>query len=400
MTAASYQETISWLFEQFPSYQNIGAGAYKPDLGNINALLDELNISLYQVPYVHVAGTNGKGSTCSIIASVLTEAGYKVGLFTSPHIVDFRERIRINGEMIDPNDVVAFVEQLTARKLTITPSFFEISFAMAIHHFNKQQCDIAIIETGLGGRLDATNCITPLVSVITNIGLEHQNFLGNTRAKIAFEKAGIIKPHIPVVVGQLDAEIQPVFEAKVTSTASPMIPAISDHHHYFQRNIVLAKCALALLRDQYYDWTEADFTLGLAQLHANTGLRARFQQIGDDPVILIDAAHNVDGIAALFKSVQIEYPNRQLHIVYGTSNDKNVSEIGKLFPPDAIYYFVQFRNQRAMKLEELQLFAQELRLNASFYSDTPTALNVAKNTANQDDLILVFGSFFLLEEIF
>jgi dihydrofolate synthase/folylpolyglutamate synthase len=400
MTFTSYQETIAWLFEQFPSYQNLGAGAYKPDLGNIQVLLTELDITLEQVPYVHVAGTNGKGSTCSIIASVLTEAGYKVGLFTSPHIVDFRERIRVNGEMIHPDDVVAFVAQLKAKQLHISPSFFEISFAMAVHHFNEQQCDIAVIETGLGGRLDATNCIRPLVSVITNIGLEHQNFLGNTRAKIAFEKAGIIKPNVPVVVGQLDAEIQPVIEAKALSTGSPMIPALSDHHHYFQRNTILAKRTLELLREKHFDWQETHFAEGLVHLHKNSGLRARFQQIGENPIILIDAAHNPDGIAALLKSVSIDYPHRQLHIVYGTSNDKDMSQIGQLLPPNAVYYFVQFNNQRAMKLEGLQIFAQELGLNASFYMDTPSALNAAKNTANQADLILVFGSFFLLEEIF
>ena len=400
MSPKSYQETIDWLFQQFPSYQNIGAGAYKPSLDNVLRLVDVLGISLEETPYVHVAGTNGKGSTCSMLASTLTEAGFKVGLFTSPHINDFRERIRVNGEMISQQSIIEFVNHVQAINLDIEPSFFEISFAMAVDHFNQEKCDIAIIETGLGGRLDATNIITPILSVITNISLEHQNFLGNTRALIAGEKGGIIKPAIPVVFGQFDEEISPVFSTILEKNNAPMYLADSIQPSYLERNKVIVQKCLKLLNTMSFQTTQSDFDRGILNLSKNSGLRGRMQIIGSNPLVIADAAHNTDGIKSLFNSVNDTYPNHEIRIVYGSSSDKDLDQIGKLLPKNAHYFLTQFKNQRSLKQQDLKFFSQNFGLNARFFKYPSEALCAAQEYANERTVILVFGSFFLLEEIF
>jgi dihydrofolate synthase / folylpolyglutamate synthase len=400
MPFQDYKVVIDWLFAQFPAYQKIGASAYKPDLANIEQLLNLLRIDLNQVPYVHVAGTNGKGSTCSFIASALKEAGFNVGLFTSPHINDFRERIRINGEDIPEQDVLTFVQRLQETKIQIKPSFFEITLAMALDWFNKNRCDIAIIETGLGGRLDATNCITPILSIITNIGLEHQQFLGDTRDKIAFEKAGIIKKSIPVVIGQYDDEIAPVFESKAKECESEMYVVSSEKICYLEQNKELAWKALELLNGMGFSNKREHFFTGVLNVRKNAGLRARLEVISDNPKILMDAAHNPDGIRALLRHVGQSYPESKLHIVYGSSSDKDLNKIGSLLPKNAAFYLTQFSNQRSLNLEELQKFIEKNNLKGEVFSSPKLAMEAAKNAVNEEELILVFGSFFLLEDFF
>ena len=400
MQRQSYQSAIDWLFQQFPSYQNIGAGAYKPNLDNIHALISELSIPLTKVPYVHVAGTNGKGSTCSILASTLTEAGYKVGLFTSPHINDFRERIRINGVLIQEEAVIDFVTHIQDASSTVTPSFFEISLAMALDHFNRERCDIAIIETGLGGRLDATNIISPILSVITNISLEHQIFLGDTRAQIAAEKAGIIKTTIPVVIGQMDEEIGPVFSQVCENLRSTLYSATSNHPNYLERNKVIVQKCLEVLKNIGFPTKEEHFDLGIQHVKSNAGLRGRLQVINHQPLVIADAAHNEDGIRSMFRAIGTMYPKSDLRIVYGSSADKDLDQIGKLFPSKADYYLTQFKNPRSFSEKQLYEFSSNFGLNARFYSSPKLALQAAQDSANESTVIIVFGSFFLLEEIF
>jgi dihydrofolate synthase/folylpolyglutamate synthase len=400
MPQNNYQEAIDWLFEQFPSYQNIGAGAYKPSLDNVKYLIASLEIQLDNVPYIHVAGTNGKGSTCSMLASALTEAGYKVGLFTSPHINDFRERIRVNGEMISQQSVIKFVSHIQSINPDIEPSFFEISFAMAADHFNKEKCDIAIIETGLGGRLDATNIITPILSVITNISLEHQNFLGNTRALIAVEKGGIIKPTIPVVLGQYDEEIAPVFSSIAERNMAPLHLAESTHTDYLERNKVIVKQSLELLNELNFTTTLQHYKQGIENVYKNAGLRGRMQVLCQAPLTIVDAAHNPDGIKSLFTTFLERYPNRELRVVYGSSADKNLNEIGKFFPKNCKYYLTEFKNARSLTNNQLAEFSTNFNLNAEFFNQPKDALKSAQDSTNERTVILVFGSFFLLEEFF
>lgn len=400
MSTKNYQDTIDWLFQQFPSYQNIGAGAYKPSLDNVKKLIECLAISLTKTPYVHVAGTNGKGSTCSMLASTLTEAGYRVGLFTSPHIVEFRERIRVNGEMIAQSAVVEFVNRLEKLPFDVSPSFFELSLGMAIEHFNKEECDIVILETGLGGRLDATNVVTPILSVITNISLEHQNFLGNTRELIAAEKGGIIKPNVPVVFGQFDEEIRSVFSTMSSTNGSKYYLAESDHTNYLERNKVIVQKCREVLSSLGFKTTDDDFKRGLLNIHKNSGLRGRLQILSRSPIVIADAAHNIDGIRSLFEVIYQEYPNSEIRVVYGSSADKDLTEIGKLFPRNIRYFLTEFKNARSLSSEQLIAFSKKFSLNSSFYSLPSEALKAAQDSANESTVILVFGSFFLLEEFF
>jgi len=400
MLPKDYDETIDWLFQQFPSYQNIGARAYKPSLENVERLIDQLAISLTTTPYVHVAGTNGKGSTCSMIASVLTEAGYKVGLFTSPHIKDFRERIRINGCMISEHSVVEFVQRIKSIELEISPSFFELTFALAIEYFNKEKCDIAIIETGLGGRLDATNIIHPILTVITNISLEHQNFLGDTREAIAGEKGGIIKPMTPVVFGQFDEEIAPVFSTIVKRCNATFYRAESKQVDYLERNKELAKKSLKVLNGLGFSTNPTDFKRGMLNLKHNTGLQGRLQIISNDPLTIIDAAHNSAGIKLLMEVIFDKYPSSEVKVVYGASSDKDLNEIGKLFPINIQYFLTKFKNERSLNMDQLISFSNSFKLNATFFEEPKEALKSAQKSADDSSVVLVFGSFFLLEDIF
>lgn len=406
MQPTSYNEAIDWLFQQFPSYQNIGGRAYKPGLENIFKLLEHFGNPHEELKFVHVAGTNGKGSTSSMLASILTESGQKVGLFTSPHIQDFRERIRVNGSMISEQEVHTFIKDIQAASLDFEPSFFEITFLMALVHFKSQNCSICVIETGLGGRLDATNCITPLLSLITNISLEHTQFLGNTLEDIAFEKGGIIKENVPVIIGERSADTENVFttiakakNASITfaSDAELDIPAHFPLLGNYQKNNY--KLVVKAIEQLQTNFNIADEHLinGLKNLSRNTGFFGRMQKIQSNPTIIFDVSHNEAGI----KSTLASFPSEQnLIIVYGTSSDKDLAAIFKLFSKQHTYYFTEFSNERSAKIEQLRVFAQKFELNAKFFTQPKNALESTKSIATKEDTILVFGSFFLISDFF
>ena len=404
-----YIETINWLFQQFPAYHKIGAKAYKPDLTNCLRLCELFDNPHLKLRFIHIAGTNGKGSTSSMLASILQESGEKVGLFTSPHIEDFRERIRVNGGMISESEVVNFCEQVKSFELDFEPSFFEITWMMTLIHFLNQQCTICVIETGLGGRLDSTNIITPILSIITNIGLEHTNFLGDTLEKIAFEKAGIIKNTIPVVIGETLPQTKTVFE-KISKEKQSTIyfaeeskintpdnfPLLGD----FQlKNFRIIDTSIPILNELGFSISKSSISKGLQSLSKNTGFRGRMQVIERNPLTIMDVSHNYDGIKATLESLQ-KINTGNLKIVYGTSADKDLDSIFSLFPINAEYFFTEFNNERSAQLNQLKEKAQNFKLNSLFFSNPITALQLAQNSTNEKDTILIFGSFFLISDFF
>lgn len=403
----AYSSAIDWLFKQFPSYQNKGASAYKPDLYNVNKLCDLFDNPQNKLKFIHIAGTNGKGSTCSYIASCLTEANFKTGLFTSPHILDFTERIRINGSTVSKEFVIEFVQKVQNSNLDYSPSFFEITWVMALTYFERESCDICVIETGLGGRLDATNIIQPLISVITNIGIDHVQFLGDTFELIAFEKAGIIKEETPVVIGEWNNKTQPVFQQVAQRKSSKLVKvdlSAECSEKGFLKNSTQLKNWLTAKRTllelpQDFQINPDNFQKGIDNLYKNTGLRGRIQVISENPRVIFDAGHNPDGIENLIQEIQQNLKGK-LHIVYGTSNDKDINSIFHLFPTNVHYYFTQFKNERSVKIEVLERASKNYNLKALFYSKATEALTEAQNTANEHDTILVFGSFFLLNDLF
>ncbi|MEO9258230.1 MAG: Mur ligase family protein, partial [Crocinitomicaceae bacterium] len=337
----SYSETVEWLFKQFPSYQKVGAIAYKPNLDNITILLHHLGNPEEKLEFIHLAGTNGKGSTSHLLASIFQEHGFKTGLFTSPHLLDFRERIKVNGKEIDEKDVIDFVAKIKTLPIDFSPSFFEISFAMALFHFYTSKCTICVIETGLGGRLDSTNIITPILSIITNIGLDHQQFLGDTREKIAGEKAGIIKPKVPILVGQKDSETSSAFIDRANEMKSTLhwvdfsLQLPTDLlGRYQQKNVSTAYCAAKILKP-ILNLKEELILKGLKQVQQNNPIRGRMEVISNSPLTIVDAAHNEEGITELMKSIE-ELNFNQLYIIYGASSDKNIADIAKHFPKEAL----------------------------------------------------------------
>jgi dihydrofolate synthase / folylpolyglutamate synthase len=406
MPTNHYSDTINWLFEQFPSYQIIGAPAYKPGLDNVRQLCQVLGNPQDKLKFVHVAGSNGKGSTASMLASFFTENELKTGLFTSPHLVDFRERIRVNGQMISEQDVILFCEKIKA--LEFEPSFFEISFCMALVHFVEQKCDICVIETGLGGRLDATNIIHPLLSIITTISLEHTNFLGNTLPEIAGEKAGIIKENVPVVIGSTMKETKEVFEEKAEKMNSKIyfaedypldipenFPLLGTYQRYNFRTVQLA---IEVLKTKF-DLDLSRMDNALKNLHLNTGFQGRLQIVSHHPRLILDVSHNAEGIQSTLDYFESEMDMSELHVVYGSSADKNLAEIFGLFPKTANYYLTEFANVRSAKKEDLVRYAEEVDLHFSVYANANEALQSAQRTSRKEDTILVFGSFFLLHDI-
>ena len=406
----NYTETVEWLFQQFPSYQNIGANAYKPDLFNVEKLCSLFDNPQTNQTFIHVAGTNGKGSTSSLIASCLTESGKTVGLFTSPHIKSFTERIRINGEEIEENFIVEFVRKVRKAQLDYQPSFFELSFVLCLTYFRHKKTDVNIIETGLGGRLDATNIIQPILSVITNIGLEHTQFLGNTLALIATEKAGIIKSNIPVVIGEFQKETYPIFE-QIAQKKNAKIIVCNQLNTNFDTNLLIgdylkknartAYTALEVLDQNYFFGKNCyqHFQKGIENLKQNTGLIGRMQVVSTKPYTVFDAAHNAEGIVSLLANIN-KLSFKKIHIVYGTSADKDLQAIGKLFPKHAQYYFTTFKNKRSTSIEILKTLAEKNKLTAKFFLNAKAGLQNAQNSANEEDIILVFGSFFLLHDLF
>ena len=397
----NYTQVIDWLYKQFPSYQEIGGSAYKPGLENVSHLLNSLGNPHLKTETIHVAGTNGKGSTCSFIASLLTEKGEKVGLFTSPHIFDFKERIRINGTKISEEEVVSFCHQLKEIELPFQPSFFEITFAMAMHHFERNNCTYAIIETGLGGRLDATNVITPLLSIITNISLDHQNFLGNTIEAIAVEKAGIIKHKVPVFVAEENSFTKEIFvdAANLKNTQvtflTPSQKAYQQLASYQQTNLQTALQAIAIIDIHP---TEHEITSAIKKLYQNTGLFGRFQEINSSPRIIIDASHNEGGIKILLKELQ-QTPHEKLKFIVGSSGDKDLKKLISNLPSTSEINLCVFKNERSTTYDELSKMAAENSTIKKVYKEVNQALNEIISDTLPDETIVICGSFFLISDL-
>src|SRR5690554_4353951 len=388
---SAYEKKVNWLFNQFPAFQKVGESAYKPTLENTKKLIEHLNVPIEKMKFVHVAGTNGKGTTCSIIASALTESRLKVGMFTSPHIKDFRERIRINGEMISQEEVLAYITTFQSSSFEISPSFFEMTWAMALAYFYQEKCDIVVVETGLGGRLDATNVIEPELSVITNIELDHVAILGDTRTKIATEKAGIIKQNVPVIIGESDEEIEGVFVRAAQERNAPLyfLPENNVINTY-EKNKHLAFFALDILLQNRADLPTIKQS-AIDKLYDNTGFYGRNQLWSTDPLIIIDAAHNVMDVQRFLKYIMDTYPHKKVRALYGASNDKDVQSIIKLFPKSWEYYFTEFGGNRSTGINVFKDIAEENNLNSKYFNDAQKAFNEIQESVNEEVVIVVFG---------
>lgn len=404
----NYQETTEWMFNQLPMYQLQGASAYKKDLTNIHLLINHLDNPHIDLKFIHVAGTNGKGSTSHMLSSILQEAGYKVGLYTSPHLKDFRERIKINGLEISEEFVCDFINTNKNFFESNEISFFEMSVGLAFDYFSKEKVDIAVIEVGMGGRLDATNIITPLVSVITNIGLDHTQFLGNTLKAIAYEKAGIIKPGIPVVIGEYTTETKEVFIKKAAECNSEIYFAsdlISETYpsdligDYQLHNKKTALLTIDIINAQKeFSINQINIEKGFLNVVRNTGLKGRWQQLGDSPKIICDTAHNKDGLSIVLHQIEKE-TFEKLHIVLGVVNDKDLNEILPLFPKNAIYYFCKPDVPRGLQALTLKTKAEEFNLIGDSYNSVTEAYLSAKNNATKNDFIYIGGSTFVVAEL-
>ena len=400
----TYKEILDWMFVQLPMYQNDGSIAFKKDLTNILALSKELGFPEQKFKSIHVAGTNGKGSTSHMLASILQEAGYKVGLYTSPHLKNFTERIRINGVEISEEKVTEFIngnkDFLEQQKM----SFFEMTVGLAFDYFALEKVDIAIIEVGLGGRLDSTNSITPEVAVITNIGLDHTQFLGETLPEIAFEKAGIIKKNIPVVIGEEQAAVKGVFIAKAAKEGAPIYFAsdasetyISDLVGDYQiQNSKTAVAAIKILKG--YQVSKENIKNGLLNVVKNTNLKGRWQVLQEQPKVICDTAHNKEGLSIVLKQLK-KQPFKKLHIVLGVVADKKLETILPLFPSSADYYFCKPAISRGLSEAVLEANAKKFNLVGKKYSSVKLALKTALLNANQEDIIYVGGSTYVVAEI-
>ena len=426
----TYQETLEWMFNKLPMYQRIGAAAYKADLNNTIQLLDLLDNPHNSFKSVHVAGTNGKGSVSHTLASVFQEAGYKTGLYTSPHLRDFRERIRINGEMIPEENVVQFIDTYKDKFEAMELSFFEMTVGMAFDYFRNEKVDIAIVEVGMGGRLDSTNLITPELSVITNIDFDHMKFLGDTRAKIAYEKAGIIKPGIPVVIGETLPETEQVFIDKAKECGSPIyfadqifdcdkiyfesfteqkfdvwknselymealeIPLMGN---YQQKNLTTVMCAIDLLRDKF-NLSDDDIRDGIGKVIRNTHLMGRWQILCKDPLTIADTGHNVAGITEVVRQLA-EMHYGKLHFVLGMVNDKDIDSVLQLLPRGAEYYFCKADIPRGLDANILAEKAFDMGLRGQVFESVSHAYRSAVNNARFGDVVFIGGSNFTVAEV-
>ncbi|MEZ4985159.1 MAG: folylpolyglutamate synthase/dihydrofolate synthase family protein [Saprospiraceae bacterium] len=427
----TYQQTLDFLYAQLPMFQRVGAAAFKKDLTNITALMEALGNPHRRFASIHVGGTNGKGSVSHLLSAALQANGWKTGLYTSPHYKDFRERIKVDGAYIDKSFVVAFTNRIQPLLANIQPSFFEITVAMAFEWFAQQQVDIAVIEVGLGGRLDSTNIITPELSVITNISLDHQQFLGDTLPQIAFEKAGIIKPSVPVVIGETQTQTAPVFRDKAADCHAPLLfadslfqvkPVGADLYHtqyevwrkqqlytpalkvalhgpYQALNIQTALAALewwqqhATNRFLPFDAIEK----GWETLRERTRFQGRWQVLAENPLVLVDSAHNEGGLKAILGALK-DMPG-QLHIVIGVVNDKKLDEVLPLFPSSARYYFAKANIPRGLAATELQQTAALYGLKGKTYTSVRRAFAAAKKAAQSADTVFVGGSIFTVAEV-
>ncbi len=425
-----YPQTIDYLFTRLPMFSRIGAAAFKKDLTNTVTLCEFLGDPQTKFKTIHVAGTNGKGSVSHMLAAILEMAGYKTGLYTSPHLKDFRERIRVNGKMIDQEFVVDFTQKIKPLIKQIEPSFFEITVAMAFDYFVQQQVDIAIIEVGLGGRLDSTNIITPELSVITNIGWDHMNMLGDSLEKIAFEKGGIIKEHVPAVIGETLPETLPVFETIAKEKNAPLFIAsqtrqvtdwkwekheliveVSGQHHidhkkyhldlpgiYQTKNLLTVLEACSQLQQRGWNIGDENIHQALRQVKKMTGLHGRWEIIHHSPTVVLDVAHNIDGINQLIQQIELT-EHHELHIIIGMVKDKEIDDILSVLPKEAHYYFTKAQIPRALPEEDLQKKAERYKLNGKAFSNVNTAIYAASLSAGKKDLIIICGSIFLAGEI-
>lgn len=401
----TYKQTLDWMFLQLPMYQNKGKVAFNSKMDGINSLAAHLNNPHKKIKTIHVAGTNGKGSSSHMLASVLQEAGYKVGLYTSPHLKDFRERIRVNGKKVSKKWVVGFIDENQSFFERNKLSFFEMTVGMAFSYFTNENVEIAVIEVGLGGRLDSTNIITPEVSLITNIGFDHTDMLGDTLAKIAYEKAGIIKRNIPVVISEFNEETAPVFKETATALNAKIVFAqekifstykIGLLGSYQQKNI---KGVLATLSELVsFKIEEKHIVKGLEKVVENTHLMGRWQQIGTKPTIICDTAHNKEGLAIVLNQLQ-EQEYEKLHVVIGFVKDKDISAILPLFPSNATYYFCKPKISRGLDEKLLSDRCIIFNLNGKTYKSVNKAFKAAKKQASKNDFIYVGGSNFVVAEV-
>ncbi|MES2332928.1 MAG: folylpolyglutamate synthase/dihydrofolate synthase family protein [Bacteroidota bacterium] len=424
----TYLQTVDYLFTKLPMFSRIGAAAFKKDLTNTIRLCESLGNPQNKFKTIHVAGTNGKGSTSHMLAAILQTAGYKTGLYTSPHLKDFRERIKINGQWIDENFVTDFTRGIQPLINEIEPSFFEITVAMAFDYFAKQEVDIAVIEVGLGGRFDSTNIITPELSIITNIGWDHMNMLGDTLEKIAFEKAGIIKKNIPVVIGEVIGETKPVFEGIATDSQifyaeekryvagweyehHQLTVEVADKHNddhqkyqldlpgiYQTKNLLTVLEAAHQLQLQGWNTDTATIQKALPHVKRLTGLHGRWEVIHHNPVVVLDVGHNVDGMAQIKEQLGFS-TYHHLHVIIGMVKDKEIDAVLALLPKHATYYFTQAQIPRALDAESLMLNAERFELNGKTFDDVNVALQNALSHADKEDMILVCGSVFLVGEV-
>jgi dihydrofolate synthase/folylpolyglutamate synthase len=429
----SYQQTLDYMYTQLPMFQRIGSAAYKANLDNTIAICNLLDNPENKFKSIHVAGTNGKGSTSHMLSSILQSAGFKVGLYTSPHLKDFRERIKINGELIPQQTVVDFVEKYKTDFERIKPSFFEMTVGLAFDYFANEKVDMAVIEVGLGGRLDSTNVITPLVSVITNISFDHTALLGNTLEKIAEEKGGVIKSGVPVVVGESQSESKPVFNRIAKEKNTPIV--FADEHYktknvshknngkllllmdiekdgdiiyeniesellgwYQQKNISTVLCVVDELNKSGFDLSKKIIREGIKNIISQTGLLGRWQILSEQPFVIADTGHNEAGIKEVLSQIK-HTPYKQLHFVLGMVNDKDISAILSLLPKDAIYYFCKANIPRALDALELAQQAKLFGLKGEVYNDVSSALSSAKASAKKEDLIFIGGSTFTVADV-
>lgn len=427
----TYQQTLDFLYSQLPAYHRIGKAAYRNDLKNTVLLDNYFGNPHHNYPSIHIAGTNGKGSVSHMIASVLQEAGHKTGLYTSPHLRDFRERIRISGEMIPEKEVINFVSSHKSIIESVKPSFFEMTVAMAFNYFAENNIDVAVIEVGLGGRLDSTNIIMPSLSVITNIGHDHMDLLGDTLEKIAAEKAGIIKKYVPVVISETQPETEGLFLSKAEENNSPVLFAdktfscilesntspnelreysvseISSGRKlegvtvlggdYQKKNIQAVLTAFKMLNDDF-PVSEANIIDGIKKVIMNTGLQGRWQMLGKKPLTLCDTGHNKEGLEYVLDQLN-RTPKNRLHIIIGFVNDKDLGSVLPLFPHDALYYFTRAAVPRALNEVTLKRTAEEYGLHGECFSDVKTALETARKRALDSDVIFIGGSTFVVAEV-
>lgn len=406
----TYKETIEYLFNSTPVFEHVGASAYKPGLQTTEILDAHYGHPHKNFKTIHIAGTNGKGSVSHSLASILQEAGYKVGLYTSPHLIDFRERIRVNGIPVSEEYVIRFVEDfklLNSKRIhPLSPSFFELTTALAFKYFADEKVDIAVIEVGLGGRLDCTNIITPILSVITNISFDHTQFLGNTLAQIASEKAGIIKHQVPVVIGETTKETRPVFENKAKEMDAPIFFAEEidrsecDQYDfelkgtYQKKNLRTILCATKRLPFIHPEHIQK----GLTNVCKNTGLMGRWQTLSTNPLIICDTGHNVGGWKYLAPQIS-SVPCERLHIVFGMVDDKDIRNVLSMLPKNAVYYFTQANNHRAIPAQQVGVLAKEYGLSGNTYPTVAQAYEEAKSSASENDFIFIGGSSYIVADL-